>query len=60
MAIIALQSPRGIIYRSKVKIKKDTEVLKLSTRDLRLLLDFKPDSNEEPRKDIRSRVVGSE
>ena len=45
-----MQSPRGIVYRSKVKIKKDMEALKLSTRDLRLLLDFKPDNNEEPRK----------
>ena len=45
-----LQSPRGIIYRSKVKIKKEAEELKLSNRDLKLLLDFKPDNNEEPRK----------
>ena len=45
-----MQSPRGIIYRSKVKIKKEAEALKLSSRDLKLLLDFKPDNNEEPRK----------
>ena len=45
-----MQSPRGIIYRSKVKIKKEAEELKLSSRDLKLLLDFKPDNNEEPRK----------
>ena len=33
-----------------MKIKKEAEELKLSSRDLKLLLDFKPDNNEEPRK----------
>ena len=33
-----------------MKIKKEAEELKLSGRDLRLLLDFKPDNNEEPRR----------
>ena len=48
--ILYILSPRGVIYRSKVKIKKDAEELSLSTRDLKLLLEFKPESVEMSRK----------
>ena len=48
--ILYILSPRGVIYRSKVKIKKEAEDLNLSSRDLKLLLEFKPEIGEMSRK----------
>jgi len=48
--IIHLMSPAGIVFKSRVKIKKSAEELKLSDEDLRLLLDFKVDDADEPKK----------
>jgi len=48
--IIHLMSPAGIVFKSRVKIKKSAEELKLSDEDLKLLLDFKVDDADEPKK----------
>lgn len=40
--IVYMLSPRGVIYRSRVRIKKEAAELQLSNRDLALLIDFKP------------------
>jgi len=48
--IIHLMSPAGIVFKSRVKIKKSAAELKLSDEDLKLLLDFKIDDVDEPKK----------
>ena len=48
--IVYMLSPRGVIYRSRVKIKKEAEELNLSSRDLTLLMEFKPGNTETQRR----------
>jgi len=47
--ILYLLGPNGIIYRSKVKIKKEVEELQLSTEDLQIILQFKPEGFDAPK-----------
>jgi len=48
--IIYLMSPNGGLFRSKVKIKRSATELKLSSEDLKLLMDFKIEDCDEPKK----------
>ena len=48
--ILYLLSPDGSIYRSRIKIRRCAEQLKLSESDLQLLLDFKTEELDEPKK----------
>ena len=48
--ILYILSPNGVIYRSKVKIKRHARELGLSDYDLKLLLAFKSELCDEPRK----------
>jgi len=48
--ILYLLSPNGIIYRSKIKIKRCAAELNLTAGDLQQLLEFKVEENDEPKK----------
>eukprot|EP00092_Neocalanus_flemingeri_P095652 GFUD01121700.1.p1 GENE.GFUD01121700.1~~GFUD01121700.1.p1 ORF type:complete len:587 (-),score=142.27 GFUD01121700.1:50-1762(-) len=48
--ILYLLSPNGSIYRSRIKIKRCAEELKLSESDLKQLLAFKIEECDEPKK----------
>ena len=48
--IIHLMSPAGCVFKSRVKIKKAAEELRLSDEDLKILTDFKIDDADEPKK----------
>jgi len=48
--ILYILSPNGVIYRSKIKLKRHARELGLSDYDLKLLLDFKNEVSEETRK----------
>jgi len=48
--IIYLLCPGGVIYRSRIKIKRSAKELDLCESDLQLLMDFKVDECDEPKK----------